>query len=34
MPDKQIFELKHEFNNFSKENENNKNTLLGDRNLI
>ena len=33
MPDKQIFELKDEFNNFSKEMKNNKNTLLGDRNF-
>ena len=33
MPDKQIFELKDEFNDFSKEQKNNKNTLLGDRNF-
>ena len=33
MPDKQIFELKDEFNDFSKEMKNNKNTLLGDRNF-
>jgi hypothetical protein len=33
MPDKQIFELKDEFNDFSKEQKNNKNTLLGDRNI-
>jgi curved DNA-binding protein CbpA len=33
MPDKQIFELKDEFNDFKNDQKNNKNTLLGDRNF-
>ena len=33
MPDKQIFELKDEFNDYKNEQKNNKNTLLGDRNF-
>lgn len=33
MPDKQIFELKDEFNDFSKEQKNNKNSLLQDKNF-
>ena len=33
MPDKQIFELKDEFNDFKNEQKNNKNTLLQDKNF-